>query len=98
MTDNLNPLTRDMQLVSNDALSGLALFDRAGDKLGVIKDVYLDKVTGQVEFVVGATGVASFTKRELQEAPAYDRDQLSSTHYGWGESVRRYFSGLGHPA
>ena len=41
--------------------------------------------------------VASFTKRELQDAPSYDRDQLGSTHYGWGESVRRYFAGLGHP-
>ena len=41
--------------------------------------------------------VAAFTKRELQAAPSYDKDQLASSHYGWGEQVRRYFAGLGHP-
>ena len=123
MTD-VNPMTRDMQLLSTDQLSGLTLFDRSGDKLGTIKDIYIDRITGQVEFVIGATGgflgvgekfhplpwrsfayraspegyVAAFTKQELEQAPAYDKDQLASTHYGWGEQVRRYFSGLGHPA
>ncbi len=116
-------LTRDFQLVANEALTGMTLFDRSGDKLGAIKTFYLDKVTGQTEFVVGATGgflgvgekfhplpwrslayranpegyVASFTKRELEQAPAYDKDQLASANYGWGEQVRRYFNGLGHP-
>ena len=122
MTDNAYPLTRDTQLVNTNSLTGMTLFDRAGDKLGVIKDVYLDRATGQVEFVVGATGgflgvgekfhplpwrtlgyraspegyFGAFTRQDLANAPAYDKDQLASAHYGWGESVRRYFAGLGH--
>ena len=114
---------RDMLLVGADTFSGMALSDRDGHKLGVIKDFYIDKVSGQVEFVVGATGgflgvgekfhplpwrsltyspssesyVTSFSKKEIENAPAYDKEQLASTHYGWGDQVRRYFSGLGHP-
>jgi sporulation protein YlmC with PRC-barrel domain len=116
-------LARDMLLVGADALAGMALVDRDGHKLGVIKDFYIDKVTGQVEFVVGATGgflgvgekfhplpwrsltysasseayVTAFSKKEIEDAPAYDKEQLASTHYGWGEQVRRYFGALGHP-
>jgi hypothetical protein len=115
-------LARDMLLVGADGLTGMALVDRDSHKLGVIKDFYIDKVTGQVEFVVGATGgflgvgekfhplpwraltyspsaeafVTSFSKKEIEDAPAYDKEQLASTHYGWGEQVRRYFGGLGH--
>ena len=122
MSVDENPLTRDMRLVSNTELAGMTLYDRGGEKLGAIKDLYIDRVSGQVEFVVGASGgflgvgekfhplpwrtlayrpspdgyVTSFTKRELQDAPSYDREQLASTHYGWGDQVRRYFAGLGH--
>ncbi len=126
MTDtpsNHDMLARDMLLVGADGLAGMALVDRDGHKLGVIKDFYIDKVLGQVEFVVGATGgflgvgekfhplpwrsltyspssqgyVTAFSKKEIEQAPAYDKEQLASTHYGWGEQVRRYFGALGHP-
>ncbi len=114
---------RDMLLVGADVLAGMSIVDRDGGKLGVIKDFYIDRVSGQVEFVVGATGgflgvgekfhplpwrslayranpegyVTSFSKKEIEAAPAYDKEQLASTHYGWGEQVRRYFGTLGHP-
>ena len=120
MTDTLKPGARGVKLVANGDLSSLSLYDRAGDKLGAIKDVYIDKITGQIEFVVGATGgflgvgekfhplpwreltyraepegyMASFTKRELADAPSYDKEQLSSAHYGWGDAVQRYFASL----
>lgn len=126
MTDtpsNHDMLARDMLLVGADGLAGMALVDRDGHKLGVIKDFYIDKVTGQVEFVIGATGgflgvgekfhplpwrsltyrpspegyIAAFTKKEIEDAPAYDKEQLSSIHYGWGDQIRRYFGSLGHP-
>ena len=50
------PLVDDSHLIASGGLSGQPLFDRAGDKLGIIKEFYLNRVTGQVEFVLGATG------------------------------------------
>lgn len=110
----------DAHLVSAASLTGQPLFDRSGDKLGVIKELFINKLTGQIEFVLGATGgflgvgekfhplpwtllthnttpegyVVSVGKDEIRAAPAYDRDQLTSTHYGWGDQVHRYFAGL----
>jgi hypothetical protein len=52
----LPPTLDDLHLISSSGLAGQPLFDRAGDKLGVIKDFYVNRATGQVEFVVGATG------------------------------------------
>lgn len=43
-------------IVPVDDLVGLPLFDRAGAKLGAVKQVYASKVTGRIEFVLGATG------------------------------------------
>jgi hypothetical protein len=34
---------------------------------------------------------ASLTKDQLKNAPAYDRDQLNSAAYGWGEQIDRFF-------
>ncbi len=110
----------DAHLVSANTLAGQPLFDRSGDKLGVLKELFVNKTTGQVEFVLGATGgflgvgekfhplpwslltynsapegyVVSVGKEEIRAAPAYDREQLNSTHYGWGDQVQRYFAGL----
>ncbi len=110
----------DGHLISANSLAGLTLFDRGGDKLGVIKELFVNKLTGQVEFVLGATGgflgvgekfhplpwglltynptpegyVVAVGKDEIRVAPAYDRDQLTSTNYSWGDQVHRYFAGL----
>ena len=46
----------DAQLVSATTLTGQPLLDNKGAKLGVIKDIFVNRVTGQVEFVIGATG------------------------------------------
>lgn len=113
----------DDQLITAGALSGKVLFDQAGDKLGVVKEVFINRVTGQVEFVLGATGgflgvgekfhplpwsllsynhtpegyVAHADRDAIRAAPAYDREQLSSAHYGWSDQVRRYFASLRRP-
>jgi hypothetical protein len=122
MTD-ISPAS-DIQLVTAGALTGKTLFDGAGEKMGVIKELFVDRVTGQVEFVLGATGgflgmgekfhplpwsilsynhtpegyVVRIDREAIRQAPAYDRDQLASAHYGWGDQVRRYFANLRHPA
>ena len=114
----------DARLVPIGEVTGMTLFDRAGGKLGALKEVYVDKLTGKIEFVIAASGgflgvgdkfhpipwtsltynhapegyVAAFTKKDLEDAPAYDRDQLSGKHYGWSDQVRRYFTTLAHPA
>ena len=33
-------------------------------------------------------------KEDIRAAPAYDKDQLNSARYGWGDQVHRYFTGL----
>ena len=114
------PVVTDAHLISSGALSGQTLFDRSGDKLGVLKDFYLNRMTGQVEFVVGATGgflgvgekfhplpwsllrynttpegyVVLVSKEQIRAAPGYDKDQLNSTQYAWGDQVHRYFASL----
>jgi sporulation protein YlmC with PRC-barrel domain len=37
-------------------LTGLTIFDRSGARLGSVKEVFASKVTGRIEFVLGATG------------------------------------------
>ena len=110
----------DAHLLSANSMTGQNLFDRSGDKLGVIKELFVNKLTGQIEFVLGATGgflgvgekfhplpwslltfnpapegyVVAVGREDIRAAPAYDRDQLTSTSYGWGDQVHRYFAGL----
>src|SRR5437870_4352383 len=43
-------------LVTADKVQGRAVVDRQGERLGAIKDIYIDKITGQVEFVSLAHG------------------------------------------
>ena len=116
----LGPAIDDAQLASANTLSGQTLFDRVGDKLGVVKELFINKKSGQVEFVLGATGgflgvgekfhplpwslltynatpegyVVSVGKEAIRAAPAYDREQLNSTQYGWADQVNRYFATL----
>ena len=115
-----SPTTNDAQLASTSGMVGLTLFDRGGDKLGVIKELFVNKITGQVEFVLGATGgflgvgekfhplpwglltydtgkggyVVGVGKDDIRAAPAYDRDQLTSANYAWGDQVHRYFTNV----
>lgn len=112
--------TDDAQLASASTLVGQTLYEYGGDKLGAIKELFINKLTGQVEFVLGASGgflgvgekfhplpwtllsysqapegyVVSVSKEAIRAAPAYDREQLNSASYGWGDQVRRYFTSL----
>jgi sporulation protein YlmC with PRC-barrel domain len=44
------------QLVAADEVQGKDIFNRKGEKLGTVKDIYIDKISGQVEFVTLAHG------------------------------------------
>ena len=46
----------DAHLISANTLAGQPLFDRAGDKLGVLKELFVNRNTGQEDFVLAATG------------------------------------------
>lgn len=37
--------------------------------------------------------LAEFGRDAIKSSPAYDRDQLSSTAYGWAEQVAQHFEG-----
>ena len=39
----------------------------------------------------GEAVVSSFDRDRLKDAPAYDREQLNSPHYGWGAQTLRHF-------
>jgi hypothetical protein len=55
MSDSMNQDTNS-RLISAGEVEGTAVYDRAGEKLGTVKDVYLDKQTGQAEFASMAFG------------------------------------------
>jgi sporulation protein YlmC with PRC-barrel domain len=50
MDDTLNKST-DSEIISAEKVVGVAVFDLSGDKIGSIKEVYIDKYTGHTEFV-----------------------------------------------
>jgi len=43
----------------------------------------------------GETAISSFDRDRLKAAPAYDREQLNSAHYGWGAQTLRHFEAEG---
>jgi sporulation protein YlmC with PRC-barrel domain len=48
-----------------------------------------------LRFDPGAGAYATnLTKERIHDAPAYDRDQFSSSSYGWSEQTARYFDTL----
>lgn len=48
--------TAGAAFVASEKLKGSNLFDRADHKLGSIKELYLDPVTGRVAYVLGQAG------------------------------------------
>ena len=44
------------QLIAADKVNGTAVYNRAGDHLGTIEDVMLDKISGKVAYAVMAFG------------------------------------------
>jgi len=55
MSDTLEQST-DSRLISADKVSGVAVYDTRREKLGTIKDIYIDKRTGKAEFASMAFG------------------------------------------
>jgi sporulation protein YlmC with PRC-barrel domain len=48
----MNTLNRDHDVISSDRVEGTAVYNQAGDKLGSIDDLMIDKVSGQVRYAV----------------------------------------------
>lgn len=55
MADSLNKST-DSALIAADKVEGTAVFDRNGERLGSIKDIYIDKVSGKAEYASMSVG------------------------------------------
>jgi len=52
------PLKRptDAALIAASKVEGKPVFDAAGEKLGAVKELYIDKLTGEVEFAAVSVG------------------------------------------
>jgi len=55
MSDTLQQST-DSRLIAADKVQGTPVFDRQGEKLGSVKDIYIDKRSGHAEFASLAFG------------------------------------------
>jgi sporulation protein YlmC with PRC-barrel domain len=55
MTDTLKQST-DSRLIAAADVEGVAVFDARGERVGTVRDVYIDKHSGQTEFVSMAFG------------------------------------------
>ncbi len=105
-------------LIKSTELVGMTVHDAKGGKLAVIREVFIDRRSGQVAFAIldtgglfgggkyhpvpwrvlhfdeaGAAYGSTLTKDQLKRAPSYDRDQLNSAAYGWGDQSAVFFEG-----
>ena len=55
MSDTLQQST-DSRLIAADKVQGTPVYDRQGEKLGSVKDIYIDKRSGHAEFASLAFG------------------------------------------
>ena len=46
----------DSRLICADRVEGTTVYDRQGEKLGTVKDIFIDKVSGRVEYASMAFG------------------------------------------
>jgi sporulation protein YlmC with PRC-barrel domain len=119
MSDPMKQST-DSSLIAASKVDGKPVFDPSGEKLGTVKEIYIDKRSGEVEFAALAFGgvlgmgekyhplpwteldydtdkdgfVVDIDKKTLEASPAYERDRLTGSDYGWGAEVRTYYSGV----
>ena len=110
-------MARDDLLIKSHDILGMNVVVPDGDKLGVVRELFVDQRLGAIRFAILETGglfgaggkfhpvpwrlldfdsrgrtlVASFSKERLKSAPAYDREQLNSSTYGWGVQSMRHF-------
>lgn len=103
-------------LIKSTDLVGMTVHDAKGGKLAVIREVFIDKRTGQVAFaILDTSGLfgggkyhpvpwrvlhfdeaasaygSTLTRDQLKRAPAYDREQLNSAAYGWGDQSAVFY-------
>jgi hypothetical protein len=52
MADTLNQTAEKHRLIASDRVEGTKVYDRAGEKLGSIKNFMVGKVSGHVEYAV----------------------------------------------
>ncbi len=66
-------------LIASDRVEGTAVYNRAGDKLGTIKNFMVDKVSGRAEFAVMQFGGLLGLGTDYYSVPwvmlTYSRDQ-----------------------
>jgi len=55
-TDNTTRPESGRRLISADKVEGTAVYDRAGNRLGTVEDLMIDKVSGRVAFAVMSFG------------------------------------------
>ncbi|MDO8410783.1 MAG: PRC-barrel domain-containing protein [Phenylobacterium sp.] len=46
----------DMRLIAADKVEGVSVYNPAGEKLGTVENIFIDKVSGQAEFATMAFG------------------------------------------
>ncbi|HEX4199207.1 MAG TPA: PRC-barrel domain-containing protein [Caulobacteraceae bacterium] len=101
MTERDIPTDETLTLIASDKVEGTAVFNRAGEKLGTIHNLMVDKQTGQVEYAVlsfgGVLGLGTDYYPIPWESLTYDTEQggyvvdidketlKSGPHYGTSE-------------
>ena len=56
MTETTEPVDDPDRLIAASNMTGVAVFNTAGEKLGTVHDVVLDKVTGKAEYAIMSFG------------------------------------------
>jgi len=104
-------------LISSAKIAGSEVFNRAGEKLGVIEDLLVDKVSGRTIYAVLSFGgflglgekhhplpwttltydaaksgyLVDLSKKQLEDAPSYDRNAEFSWTPEYGHQVDSYY-------
>ena len=68
MTVSINQST-DSRLIASGKVEGVHVYNRQGDRLGTINDIYIDKVSGQAEFASLAFGGFLGAGQKLHSLP-----------------------------
>jgi sporulation protein YlmC with PRC-barrel domain len=105
-------------LIKSGDIQGMHVAGIDGNRLGTVRELFLDLSSGQIGFVIveaggllGGSGKfhpvpwsavrfdavarhfqVEMTRNDFKASPSYDREQLASPDYGWGEQASRYFT------
>jgi len=104
-------------LIASGKVKGTSVYDLAGEKLGTIDDIMIDKINGRALYAVMTFGgflglgekfhplpwaalnydedkggyVVNLDKRQLENAPSYDRDTDFEWTPTYGRQVDSYY-------